>query len=118
MNPETILDAMLKSREEWVSIDLKARLGICPRDIYKDAKFYRQYHAFRARILRVDAEQRNAILTLEHVIRNGDNIVDKKDVEIENLKDDIQFIKDNWGCLLYTSDACLLYTSPSPRDRS
>ena len=22
------------------------------------------------------------------------------------------------GCLLYTSDACLLYTSPSPRDRS
>ena len=22
------------------------------------------------------------------------------------------------NCLLYTSDACLLYTSPSPRDRS
>ena len=29
------------------------------------------------------------------------------------------FLELLWGdCLLYTSDACLLYTSPSPRDRS
>ena len=27
-------------------------------------------------------------------------------------------VATGWICLLYTSDACLLYTSPSPRDRS
>ena len=64
MKIETCLNAMLKSREEWVSIDLQARLGICPRDIYKDAKFFRQYHAFRDRIIRVDERNNMFIATL------------------------------------------------------
>ena len=38
-------------------------------------------------------------------------------LHVEGIKEDKETDAEYRHCLLYTSDACLLYTSPSPRDR-
>jgi len=57
MKIETILSAAVITRDLWVIQDLKARLGISPRDLDNEDKLLRQYHAFRDRIIRMDEEK-------------------------------------------------------------
>ena len=87
MNFETILDAMAEAKyERWAS-----------QGEFDHERRVRQYHTFRARILRVDAEKKNLIDELflrigdrERIIRERTDTLAAKDDRIAELEETIR----------------------------
>ena len=79
---ETILDAMLTVHREML---FEFGKYASAQEI-KESKRYRQLHAFRDRIIRLDAEKKELIDKLFKIIGDRERIIREKDARIAELE--------------------------------
>ena len=82
MKTETILDAMLTVHREML---FEFGKYASAQEI-KESKRYRQLHAFRDRIIRLDAEKKELIDKLFKIIGDRERIIREKDARIAELE--------------------------------
>ena len=82
MKTETILDAMLTVHREML---FEFGKYASAQEI-KESKRYRQLHAFRDRIIRLDAERKGLIDKLFKIIGDRERIIREKDARIAELE--------------------------------
>ena len=96
MNPETILNAMLTVHREML---FEFGKYASAQEI-KESKRYRQLHAFRARIIRMDAEKDRQIAireedkwNLKDEIAYYKGTLAKKDARIAELEEEVESLE-------------------------